>query len=159
MAHVWSNYEARRSPDDTQPERRGINSIQLFRHRDQDPDVEDNPNFPGWYSGGCLLYLADQAFARNKAVPLFERGLRNELKAQVRFDYAPGGLVCTLDAPLSLAEWFPARPYTSSATYLREMGAVPLLTREGEVDLALAPLHRLADQLVGFQENNSAKVK
>ncbi|HEV7708194.1 MAG TPA: hypothetical protein VGP16_08370, partial [Asanoa sp.] len=40
------------------------------------PDVEDNPDFPGWYSGGCLLYLADQAFARNKAVPLFERGLR-----------------------------------------------------------------------------------
>ena len=40
------------------------------------PDVEDNPDFPGWYSGGCLLYLADQAFARNKAVPLFEAGLR-----------------------------------------------------------------------------------
>jgi hypothetical protein len=34
MAHVWSGYEARRSPDDEQPERRGINSIQLFR----DPD-------------------------------------------------------------------------------------------------------------------------
>ena len=40
------------------------------------PDVEDNPNFPGWYSGGCLLYLADAAFARNKAVPLFETALR-----------------------------------------------------------------------------------
>jgi hypothetical protein len=40
------------------------------------PDVEDNPNFPGWYSGGCLVYLADAAFARNKAVPLFEGGLR-----------------------------------------------------------------------------------
>jgi len=40
------------------------------------PDVEDNPNFPGWYGGGCLLYLADAAFARNKAVPLFERGIR-----------------------------------------------------------------------------------
>ena len=40
------------------------------------PDVEDNPNFPGWYSGGCLLYLADMAFARNKAVPMFETGLR-----------------------------------------------------------------------------------
>ncbi|PWR09994.1 hypothetical protein DKT68_10415 [Micromonospora acroterricola] len=40
------------------------------------PDVEDNPNFPGWYSGGCLLYLADAAFARNKAVPLFESALR-----------------------------------------------------------------------------------
>ena len=32
MAHVWSHYEARRSPDDAEPERRGINSIQLFRH-------------------------------------------------------------------------------------------------------------------------------
>ena len=40
------------------------------------PDVEDNPNFPGWYRGGCLLYLADAAFARNTAVPLFERGIR-----------------------------------------------------------------------------------
>lgn len=32
MAHVWSAYEARTSPDDAEPERRGINSIQLFRH-------------------------------------------------------------------------------------------------------------------------------
>ena len=32
IAHVWSAYEARPSPDDAQPERRGINSIQLFRH-------------------------------------------------------------------------------------------------------------------------------
>ena len=31
IAHVWSAYEARRAPDDTTPERRGINSIQLFR--------------------------------------------------------------------------------------------------------------------------------
>ena len=31
MAHVWSAYEARRSLDDAEPERRGINSIQLFR--------------------------------------------------------------------------------------------------------------------------------
>ena len=31
IAHVWSAYEARRSPDDAKPERRGINSIQLFR--------------------------------------------------------------------------------------------------------------------------------
>lgn len=31
MAHVWSAYEAKRSPDDAEPERRGINSIQLFR--------------------------------------------------------------------------------------------------------------------------------
>lgn len=30
IAHVWSSYEARRSPDDPEPERRGINSIQLF---------------------------------------------------------------------------------------------------------------------------------
>lgn len=40
------------------------------------PDVEDNPDFPGWYAGGCLLYLADAAFARNKAVPMFEMGVR-----------------------------------------------------------------------------------
>lgn len=31
IAQVWSGYEARRSPDDAQPERRGINAIQLFR--------------------------------------------------------------------------------------------------------------------------------
>jgi hypothetical protein len=35
MAHVWSNYEARTSPDDEAPERRGINSIQLFRDPDE----------------------------------------------------------------------------------------------------------------------------
>ena len=34
IAHVWSHYEARRTPDDADVERRGINSIQLFR----DPD-------------------------------------------------------------------------------------------------------------------------
>jgi hypothetical protein len=32
IAHVWSSYEARTSPGDPTPERRGINSIQLFRH-------------------------------------------------------------------------------------------------------------------------------
>jgi len=32
MAHVWSHYEARSSPDAADVERRGINSIQLFRH-------------------------------------------------------------------------------------------------------------------------------
>ena len=32
IAHVWSAYEARRSPGDSEPERRGINSIQLFKH-------------------------------------------------------------------------------------------------------------------------------
>jgi hypothetical protein len=32
IAHVWSAYEARSAPDDETPERRGINSIQLFRH-------------------------------------------------------------------------------------------------------------------------------
>lgn len=31
MAHVWSLYEARTAPDDATPERRGINSIQLYR--------------------------------------------------------------------------------------------------------------------------------
>lgn len=30
IAHVWSAYEARGAPGDEQPERRGINSIQLF---------------------------------------------------------------------------------------------------------------------------------
>ncbi len=40
------------------------------------PDVEDNPRFPGWYDGGCLLYLKDAAFGRNKAVPMFEQAER-----------------------------------------------------------------------------------
>lgn len=31
IAHAWSCYEARRAPDDAEPERRGINSIQLLR--------------------------------------------------------------------------------------------------------------------------------
>jgi len=34
IAHVWSAYEARTAPDDDTPERRGINSIQLFNHPD-----------------------------------------------------------------------------------------------------------------------------
>lgn len=32
MAQAWSVYEARKSPGDTTPERRGINSIQLYRN-------------------------------------------------------------------------------------------------------------------------------
>jgi hypothetical protein len=35
IAHVWSAYEARRAADDAEPERRGINSIQLFRDPEQ----------------------------------------------------------------------------------------------------------------------------
>ena len=35
IAHVWSHYEARRSPNDSDVERRGINSIQLFRDADR----------------------------------------------------------------------------------------------------------------------------
>ena len=35
IAHVWSAYEARRSPDDAEPERQGVNSIQLFRDADK----------------------------------------------------------------------------------------------------------------------------
>jgi hypothetical protein len=35
VAHAWSAYEARTSPDDGPAERRGINSIQLFR----DPEL------------------------------------------------------------------------------------------------------------------------
>jgi hypothetical protein len=31
IAHVWSIYEARTAPGDSAPERRGINSIQLYR--------------------------------------------------------------------------------------------------------------------------------
>ncbi len=31
IAHAWSAYEARTALDDEEPERRGINSIQLFR--------------------------------------------------------------------------------------------------------------------------------
>ena len=34
MAHVWSVYEARTAPEDVEPERRGINSIQLCRGPD-----------------------------------------------------------------------------------------------------------------------------
>jgi len=34
IAHVWSAYEARRAPDDEEPERRGVNSIQLVRGAD-----------------------------------------------------------------------------------------------------------------------------
>jgi len=40
------------------------------------PDVEDNPDFPGWYGGGCLGYLRDAAWGRNAAVPIFERAER-----------------------------------------------------------------------------------
>ena len=32
IAHVWSGYEACRALGDEHPERRGINSIQLFNH-------------------------------------------------------------------------------------------------------------------------------
>ena len=35
IAHVWSAYEARHALADAEPERRGINSIQLFRDPDQ----------------------------------------------------------------------------------------------------------------------------
>lgn len=35
IAHVWSHYEARRSPDNSEVERRGVNSIQFFR----DPEL------------------------------------------------------------------------------------------------------------------------
>lgn len=64
------------------------------------PDVEDNPNFPGWYGGGCLLYLHDVAFARNKAVPMFESALRRAaLNQGVRYIDASrlfhGHEVCT----------------------------------------------------------------
>ena len=34
IAHVWSAYEARTAPGDAVPERRGINSIQLYKGED-----------------------------------------------------------------------------------------------------------------------------
>lgn len=34
MAHAWSHYEAKRDPTDLVPERRGVNSIQLFKGED-----------------------------------------------------------------------------------------------------------------------------
>lgn len=34
MAHAWSHYEAKRDPGDLVPERRGVNSIQLFKGED-----------------------------------------------------------------------------------------------------------------------------
>lgn len=34
IAHAWSRYEARTHPSDAEPERRGINSIQLLREAD-----------------------------------------------------------------------------------------------------------------------------
>ena len=34
VAHVWSAYEARHSPSDKEPERRGVNTIQLARGQD-----------------------------------------------------------------------------------------------------------------------------
>ncbi|MEZ5996659.1 MAG: nuclear transport factor 2 family protein [Hyphomonadaceae bacterium] len=34
IAHVWSVYEARNAPGDATPERRGVNSIQLYRGED-----------------------------------------------------------------------------------------------------------------------------
>ena len=34
IAHVWSAYEARRALDDAEPERRGVNSIQLVKDAD-----------------------------------------------------------------------------------------------------------------------------
>lgn len=34
VAHAWSRYEARTSPGAAEPERRGVNSIQLYREGD-----------------------------------------------------------------------------------------------------------------------------
>ena len=52
MAQIWSTYEARSGLGDERPERRGVNSIQMFRDPDQgwrivamiwDNEREDNP--------------------------------------------------------------------------------------------------------------------
>ncbi|MDT0380155.1 ricin-type beta-trefoil lectin domain protein [Streptomyces sp. DSM 42041] len=40
------------------------------------PDVYDNPDYPGKLFGGCTGYDSDAAFARNFAVPVFEKGMR-----------------------------------------------------------------------------------
>ena len=71
---------AERHPADDDPRRlppsRTTNWCSSRTRARSGPDVEDNPNFPGWYAGGCPLYLHDLAFARNKAVPMFETALR-----------------------------------------------------------------------------------
>jgi RNA polymerase primary sigma factor len=65
-----------------------------------------------------------------------EKGLENEVEAsdEVELDLTPGVLEKTND---------PVR------IYLREMGAVPLLTREGEVDIAQAHRARTAASAEG----------
>ncbi|AXK31778.1 hypothetical protein DVA86_03055 [Streptomyces armeniacus] len=40
------------------------------------PDIEDNPNYPGKLPGGCTGYTSDSQFARDSAVPAFQRGIR-----------------------------------------------------------------------------------
>lgn len=40
------------------------------------PDIRDNPDFPGKIPGGCTGYDEDAAWARDGAVPAFERGMR-----------------------------------------------------------------------------------
>lgn len=46
------------------------------------PDVEDNPDYPGWLGGGCTMYPQDLAFARNKAVPMFDNAIRDAVLAK-----------------------------------------------------------------------------
>ncbi|MFE5212912.1 ricin-type beta-trefoil lectin domain protein [Streptomyces sp. NPDC056600] len=45
------------------------------------PDIRDNPDFPGKLAGGCTLADEDLAWARNEAVPSFERGIRQAARA------------------------------------------------------------------------------
>ncbi|GGW48394.1 ricin-type beta-trefoil lectin domain protein [Streptomyces xantholiticus] len=40
------------------------------------PDIRDNPRYPGKIPGGCTGYDEDAAWARDGAVPAFERGMR-----------------------------------------------------------------------------------
>lgn len=44
------------------------------------PDMKDNPDFPGYLAGGCVGYVSDAAWARNSAVPMFEKGMRKAAK-------------------------------------------------------------------------------
>ncbi|OEU96274.1 ricin-type beta-trefoil lectin domain protein [Streptomyces oceani] len=40
------------------------------------PDIKDNPNYPGKLPGGCTGYTSDADWARDGAVPAFQKGMR-----------------------------------------------------------------------------------
>ncbi len=56
--------------------------------------------FPGMSAAGVAERSAMDKVAVSRAVArLLERGLSAELKGEVRLDFPPEGLVCTIDAP------------------------------------------------------------